>query len=89
MKTLTILALLCTSILAANVAQAKIQFYAPHPDVIRVKSQPAVANFEIYSLAKARQSIDQVQALVHDQIKASSSDDFTQINASSSVSDAT
>ena len=88
MKKLTTLALLSVTIFATNVAQANIQFYPPHHDVITVISQPVVDNFEIYSLAKARQSIDETQTSVHDQIKASFNSDQSEFTERSNASDA-
>ena len=88
MKILTVLVLLSTSMLAANIAQAEIQFYAPHADVIWVKSQPDIANYQIYSLAKARDAIDESQARVHKQIRASLANELTQQNERSSLSEA-
>lgn len=72
----------------ANSAYTDVQRFPASADVITVVSQPAIDNFEIFSLAKARQAIDETQARVQAEIEAHNSAVLTQNVSMPSSSDA-
>ncbi len=92
MKDLFTLALMSSVLLSIQVsaisAHAEVKQFPASADVITVVSQPAIDNFEIFSLAKARQAIDETQARVQAEIKAHNSVVMTQSAPLPSTSDA-
>ena len=88
MKNLLILAFLSGVVVTSNIAHAQVQAFSATADVITVLSPPVVDHLEIFSLAKARQAIDETQARVQAEIKARANSALAQSTRSTSSSDA-
>jgi hypothetical protein len=88
MKKITTLILISIALFTANIASAEVRYYAASADVILVKSQPAVGNFEVYSLANTRDAINATQARIQAEIMSSVKGELSQTSSTGDLGEA-